>query len=348
MADGWAVAAPDTAGMDATVLCGVVERVRRGELANVHGVLVARRGTLVLEQYFAGPDAHRGRRLGGVEFGPGTTHDLRSVSKSVVSLLFGIARAEGRIGALDDPVLKYFPEYADLRTPERSRIELRHLLTMTMGVEWDEDRSYRDPLNSETQMDAAPDRYRFILTRPAVSAPGETYRYNGGATALIAAILQRATGRKLVEYARDLLFAPLGIDDAEWITYPDGDPIAASGLRLRPRDLAKIGQLYLAGGRWKGRPVAPAEWLRESIQPRVDLGGGKRYGYQWWLGSSGIRDRTVTWAAARGNGGQALFVVPDLDLLVVVTAGNYDDPSRRQLPLDILDQHVLPAVRPAP
>jgi CubicO group peptidase (beta-lactamase class C family) len=333
--------------MDAGVLGGVTGRVRSGELPNVHGVLVARHGALVLEQYFAGPDDHRGRPLGVVEFGPGTLHDLRSVSKSVVSLLFGIARAEGRIGALDAPVLDYFPEYADLRTPERGRIELRHLLTMTMGVEWDEDRSYRDPLNSELQMDAAPDRYRFVLTRPAVSAPGETYRYNGGATALIAAVVQRVTRRKLVEYARDVLLGPLGIDDAEWITYPDGDPIAASGLRLRPRDLAKIGQLYLSDGRWEGRPVAPADWVRESIEPRVDLGGGHQYGYQWWLGRSAIRDRTVTWAAGRGNGGQALFVVPDLDLLVVVTAGNYDDRSRQQLPVDILDQHVLPAVRPA-
>jgi CubicO group peptidase (beta-lactamase class C family) len=348
MADGWPVAAPDTAGMDATILCGVVGRVRAGELPNVHGVLVARRGTLVLEEYFAGPDEHRGRRLGVVEFGPRTLHDLRSVSKSVVSLLFGIARAEGKIGALDRPVLDHFPEYADLRTPEKSRIELQHILTMTMGVEWDENRSYRDPLNSETQMDAAPDRYRFVLTRPAVTPPGETYRYNGGATALIAAVVQRATGRKLVDYARDVLFRPLGIDDAEWITYPDGDPIAASGLRLRPRDLAKIGQLYLSGGRWDGRPVAPADWLRESIRPKVDLDGGGQYGYQWWLGRSTVRDRTVAWAAARGNGGQALFVVPDLELLVVVTAGNYNDPSLRRVPLDILDQHVLPAVRPAP
>src|SRR5262249_61350182 len=155
----------------------------------------------------------------------------------------------------------------------------------------------------EPQLDPATAGPRCAVPRRAVSAPGENYRYNGGATALLAAIVQRVTGRKLVEYARDVLFTPLGIAEAEWITYPDGDPIAASGLRLRPRDLAKIGQLYLSGGRREGKPVAPADWLQESIRTRIDLGGGYAYGYQWWLGRSAVRDRAVRWAAARGDGG---------------------------------------------
>lgn len=345
LADGWRVASPEAVGIDAAKLCGAVARARSGELPNVHTFLVVRHVLLVAERYFTGPDERRGEPLGVVAFGPRTKHDLRSISKSVTSLLFGIALAQGKIRGLDDPVLHYFPEHSDLRSPERERIRLKHLLTMTMGVEWDENRSYRDPANSETQMDASADRNRFVLTRPVVSPPGAAFNYNGGATALLAAIVQRATGRKLDEYARDVLFKPLGIEEYEWIKYQDGDPIAASGLRLRPRDLAKIGYLYLSSGRWDGRQVAPADWLRESIQRKTDVGGSSQYGYLWWLGRSAILDKTVAWAVARGNGGQALFLVPDLDLLVVITAGNYNDASQRSVPLEILNRNVLPAIR---
>ena len=347
LADGWQVGAPESVAIDGSTVCRAVERIRSGALANVHSILVARRGRLVIEKYFPGRDEARGRSLGVVDFGPQTKHDLRSASKSVVSLLFGIALAEGKIRSVNDPALDYFPEYPDLRTPERTRIRLSHLLAMTMGVEWDETGSYLSPFNSETRMDWASDRARFVLSRPIVAAPGERFTYNGGATALLARVVQRATGRKLDAYARDVLFGPLGIDDYEWLAYPNGEPIAASGLRLRPRDLAKIAQLYLSDGQWNGRQVAPTEWIRESIRPKSDVGGGVQYGYQWWLDRSIVGGKTIAWAAARGNGGQRAFVIPALDLVVVVMAGNYNDASRREVPVAILNDHVLAAVRDA-
>jgi len=310
---------------------------------------------LVFEHYAAGHDERWGTPVGRVEFGPDVKHDLRSVTKSVTSLLVGIAIDRGLIRGVDEPVFGFFPEYADLRTPEKERIRLRHLLTMSSGLAWDEAASYMDsatgapnPANSMTSMESARDHYRYVLEQPVVAPPGQTYNYSGGSTELLAAVLRKTTGQSLDEFARVALFEPLGITDIEWARYPNGDPAAAFGLRLRPRDIAKLGQLVLARGVWQGRQIVSASWLDESTSPHIKGQPPFLYGYQWWLGRSSIEGREIRWVAGFGYGGQRLTVVPALDLVVVVTAGLYQNPLFRVVPGRILNQHVLPAVGQQP
>src|SRR5262249_53493221 len=159
------------------------------------------------------------------------------------SLVVGIALDRGWIKDLDAPVLSFFPEYADLRSPDKERITLRHLLMMSTGLAWDESIPYSDPQNSETQMYAAADPYRYVLERPVETAPGRSFNYMTGAPTLLGAVLRKITGTQIDEIEKEVLFGPLGIADAEWIKFDNGDTMSGGGLRLRPRDLAKIGQL---------------------------------------------------------------------------------------------------------
>ena len=251
----------------------MTDSIRSHPEFNVHAVLIERDGRLVYEEYFSGKDERWGQPLGIVTFTRATLHDLRSVTKSVVSALVGIASRSGAIPSLDAPLLDYFPEYKDLDVPERRRITIRHALMMSVGLEWNEDIPYTDPKNDEIVMTRNRDPLHYVLARPIVSAPGTSWRYNGGTTQVLGTIVQRATKRPLAEYARAMLFAPLGIREFEWLGSLAGVPSAASGLRLRPRDLAKFGSLYLHDGRWNGRQVLPREWVHESTRRRLTFPG---------------------------------------------------------------------------
>jgi CubicO group peptidase (beta-lactamase class C family) len=228
------------------------------------------------------------------------------------------------------------------------RIRVKHALTMTMGTEWNEGIPYSDPRNDERRMAVAADRYRFVLDRPLTTPPGERWNYNGGATAVIAALVARGTGRPLLDYAKERLFDPLGIEHFDWMRDNGREPSAAAELRLRPRDVAKIGQLVLDGGRWEDRHVVPAAWLKESVEPRIDVEPLVRYGYFWWLGAASVCDIPAPWIAAVGNGGQRLFVLPELELVVAVTAGRYNQPDSWRTPMAVLTQFVLPVLAIGP
>jgi CubicO group peptidase (beta-lactamase class C family) len=311
-------------GFDPGRLCAVLDDFQ-ADGAGFHGLLVMRRGAVVAERYRAGQDrsvyslfAHT------VDFGPTVRHDMRSISKSVTGLLWGIAAAQGKAPPLDTPVLDFFPALAGLRADGRGAITFAHLLSMTSGLSWNETGNYTLG-NDELALYWRTSQPRYVLERPLVHPAGTRFGYNGGATAILADVLARQVGMPLPEYARQYLFAPLGIVDWEWLRDVRGRPLAFSGLRMRPRDLAKIGRLMLQHGAWNGRQVVPAAWIDACLRPRADVGDGRRYGYQWWLGKTKVRGRDEDWAGAFGNGGQRLFVVPALDLIVVVTAGFYDD-----------------------
>jgi CubicO group peptidase (beta-lactamase class C family) len=311
-----------------------------GQADGLHAVVVVRHGERLLEYYGTGTDFSWGTPHGVVEFGPGTLHDLRSVTKSVTGLLYGIALRDGRVPGPAEPLLRQFPQYPDLAAdPGRARLTVEHALTMSLGLEWNEDPPYDNPANAEIAMELAPDRYRYVLERPIVEPPGARWSYCGGATALLGKLLADGTGQPLPEYAREVLFAPLGIADFDWMAGDDGVASAASGLRLAPRDLARIGELVLAGGEWDGREVVPAGWVRTMLQPRLPTGPRGSYGLHWYLGSTAGQH----WAAAMGNGGQRLTVLPGLRLVVAVAAGNYDSQDQWRTPAAVLEQVVLPA-----
>ena len=226
------------------------------------------------------------------------------------------------------PAIDHLPaKYADLRTPDNARITLRDLLTMSSGLDWEESRPYGDPKNSVWQMVRAPDPYRFVLQQRVTFKPGAVFNYNSGNTELLGLVLARSIGQSIDDYARDKLFGPLGITDFDWVKLRNsGQPFAAAGLRLRPRDMAKLGQLLLNDGQWNGRQVVPKGWVAESTRPRLKA-FGLGYGYQWWLGRTFSKHGWLPWTAGLGYGGQSLFVQPDLDLVVAVTAGDYASPQ---------------------
>ena len=318
---------------------------------NLHSVVVVRNGRLVFERYFEGEDTARGNRpVGVVSFKPETLHDLRSVSKSIVGLLYGIALAAGKVPAPEDQLMPSFPEYADLAAdPARSRWTLHHVLSMTMGTDWNESMPYTDLANSETAMDMAPDRYRYILDRPIVSEPGQRWTYNGGATALLGRLIAKGTGKSLHEYAREALFDPLGIGPTDWHADGRGELIAASGIRMTPRDLARIGELTLRNGVWEGRSVVPAEWIARSTAAVVSIEEERKYGYQWYNLDFTMATPTMPrtnqrlWNAS-GNGGQRLTVFPGLGLVVASTAGNYNTKDANLPPRRVITDVVMPSL----
>jgi len=346
--DGWPTGAPAEFGMDASRLRALTDAIRAHPEFNIHALLVERSGHLVYEEYFSGQDQKWGEPLGQVVFTRETKHDVRSVTKSVVSALVGLALQSGAIWSLDVPILDFFPEYGELVTPEKRRITVRHALTMTSGLDWEEvNVPYSDPKNDEVAMNLSADPIRYVLSRPVVTAPGTKWRYNGGTTQLLATIVQRATKQPLAQFARSMLFAPLGINDVEWAGDLAGVPSGASGLRLRPRDLAKFGSLYLHRGRWNGRQVLSRSWVAESTKKRVSVSipglDGDGYGYLWWHACFPTPSGTTEVRAALGNGEQRVFVIPAEQAVVTVLSGRYNDLAAHP-PAQLLTEYILPAM----
>ena len=350
--DGWPVASVDEEKLiDRDALCRMADRLAASSDANIHAVLVARSGKLVFERYLRGSDEIPariyGRRVENVTFDADTLHDMKSVSKSVASLAVGIAIDRGLIGSVNEPIFSFFPELSDLRSPEKDRIQLLHVLTMSMGLKWVEATpATGDEDNDEARMHRASDPCRYVLGLAATAPAGQDFFYNTGALTLVSAIIRKATGRPLDEFARTTLFEPMGITGAEW-SRVKGDTDAGGGLRLRPRDMAKIGQLVLAGGRWNDRQVVSKAWIEISTAPKIKGTDGLFYGYLWWLGRSLLNGREVHWVSALGRGGQSIRIIPELDLVVVVTAGYYQDYSPRAFQVQSgVFRDVLRAISP--
>lgn len=347
--DGWPISANDDDKLiDNGALCRMADQLSAS--SNIHAVLVARSGKLVFERYFSGsdevPGIFFGSRVKDVVFDVDTLHDVKSVSKSVASLAVGIAIDRGLIRSVNEPIFNFFPECADLRTPEKDRLQLVHALTMTMGLEWVEATPATGENNDESRMHRAPDPSRYVLGLASTAPPGQEFFYNTGALTLVSAIVRKATGRPLDEFARAALFKPLGITDVEW-SRVKGDTDAGGGLRLRPRDMAKIGQLVLAGGRWNDRQIVSRDWIETSTASTIKATDDQYYGYLWWLGRARTNARVDNWIGALGRGGQSVRIVPERDLVVVVTAGYYQDYSPQAFKLQFgVFRDILRAIPP--
>ncbi len=317
--DGWAREDAASAGFDAPKLHAVIDRLMNGEL-NIHGIVVERHGRLVAEAYRSGNDKTVNSLFSHTRtFSPAMLHDTRSVGKSVISLLAGIAQQQGKFPALGTPVAQIYPDEKSLPPS----ITLEHFLTMSSGLKWHEGGDGPDD-EHKLMWKWTPTSY--VLSRPVAAAPGATFNYNSGGTLLLADLLARGTGMPWKEYARTALFDPLGITEWEWKGDFYGRPMSYTGLRMRPRDMAKLGRLVLNRGQWKGKQLVPAAWIDASLKPRLSTGFDEtQYGYFWWTGTAEWKGRRLAWAAAFGNGAQRIFVVPELDLGVVITAGAYGD-----------------------
>jgi len=339
LGDGWAVSTPTAQGLDAARLAALGERVSAGAFGQITSVLVARHGRLVWERYAAGWTVER-------------QHTLQSVSKSVTSLLAGIGVGDGRL-APEMPVAGFFPDYQPIQhlDARKQAMRVEDLLTMRTGLDWSETSYEGSPLQQLNE--STGDWVRMVVDWPMREAPGTRWEYVSGGVIVLGGIIGRMEGTRVDSFAAQRLFEPLQMHGYGWARNPaTGFPHTGGGLYLRPRDLLKVGQLVLDGGRWNGRQIVPAAWIAASTRrvvafPRA-LGRHRvDYGSLWWLGSldDPMNPRTEAGdvIVASGSGGQWIFIVPRYDLVMVATGANDDD--RWSAAFDFLYTDVLPAVR---
>ena len=335
--DGWETASPEEVGMDREKIGALARDVRNGGYDSLHSVLVVKDGKLVLEEYAHGYSRER-------------TNDVASVTKSVASILIGIAIEQGTVAGTDESLADLFPAHADLinADPGKEDVKLWHLLTMTSGFKWDEETyPYGDARNDCTRMEQVTDPVRFVLERPIVHRPGTHFQYSGANSMLLSALITSKTGMDADAFATRYLFQPLGISDYGWWRYASGMPDATGGLSLRARDMAKLGLLYLNGGRWNGEQVVSQSWVEESTQAHTTAGAGAEYGYQWWRTEVPVGLRSADTYFAAGFGGQQINVFPELGLVVVFTNELAPGSGNAMQNLTLMSEYVLPAALPA-
>jgi len=355
--DGWETASLQEVGMNPVLITSLMEELLTRNDHYYHGLLIVKDGKLVLEEYFDGFDMDifgDGLNLVFKEFDRETLHYQASVTKSVTSILFGIALDNGFLPGVDVTVLSQCPEYAYLADGQRDLITVRHMLAMCSGLDWDESTyPHDDPRSHHYQMLLSDDPVRFVLTLPMVAAPGASFLYNSGTTNILGDLVRRKSGLVLTEFAQQYLFGPLGIDEFEWMRFLTVTDVtfASGGLYLRPRDMAKLGLLYCQDGLWNGQQLVSANWIQASTTESISLPSSMAepyhsygYGYQWWLEryNSGGLDAY----SGRGWGGQYIVVLPGVDLVVVFTSGAFDI-GTFNVPLmyyDIIQDYILPSL----
>lgn len=286
-------------------------------------LLIIRHGELVYEKYFRSIQK------------PEKTANIRSVTKSVLSALVGIAMDQGLLDSLDHKVIEYFPEYFYPQTdPRMTQVTLRHLLTMSAGFKWAELGPIQTRwMNSSNWVEAA-------INLKFIEQPGTGFTYCTANTQLLSAILTKVTGESLLDYAQRNLFTPLGIPASHWHWGVDDHGYAIGGfaMNLRPRDMARFGYLYLNQGYWDGQQIISPEWVQQSTRSQIHTGWGSDYGYLWWIHP---RPDLPSFEAA-GSGGQSIYVVPGLDLVVVVTSDS--DVGAPEDPGPIIYEWIMKAV----
>jgi CubicO group peptidase (beta-lactamase class C family) len=324
----WPTSPPETHGLPAD-LAAQIDAMAVETTPLLTSLLVVRGGDLVAERYYNGFTADQ-------------AFHIWSVTKSITTISTGIAFAEGLLDSLDQTIGELIPERipkeVDLRVPG---ITLYQLLTSTSGWAWDGRINFSR--HDET------DNLELMLARPLACDPGDCYEYDSTNSNLLSYITQKVSGVTMAEYLQPRLFDPLGIAPPEWIAMDQGETRGAGGLFLRPADLAKIGLLYLRQGQWAGKQLVPAEWVAESTRAHasgtssvsgVNIGGGGEYGYQWWIKAP----YGIPAYYGNGYGGQTLYVVPDLDLVVVtgVAGTDVDRPDLQQRVLPIIEDVIIP------
>jgi len=341
--DGWACADPSESGVDKARIIKLVEQIRSGEHDDIHSFLMVRKGKLVVEEYFAANGSKHGSFI--TDLFRQRVHHLASTTKSVTSTLVGIAIDQGSIRDADEPICRYLPAYASLFNEDKKRIRIRDMLTMTAGFEWRQF-GVSDAQNDGMRMWRTDDVIRFVLEKPLVAEPGKRFDYSNGVPTVTGAIIKNAVGMEVKEFAEQYLFRPLGISEYLWTSYPDGSIETDGGLALRSRDLAKIGQVFLDGGVWKGRRIVSEQWVSESTRERLRFGGSHQwgYGYHWMQAETRIGDQVVHSYFVPGDGNQILAAFPAFEMVVVFTAGNYGrDPKPEYYSL--FEEFIVPSVK---
>ena len=333
---------PAAVGLSEQGLGRLEQSIRAGDFKQITSVLIARRGKLAFERYF---DAD------GVE----GLRNTRSATKTVTGMLIGIAIDRRLIRGVDAQVLDYFPEKQPLQNPDprKGKITVEDFLTMSSLLECDDENQYSR--GNEERMYLVEDWVRFTLDlpirgfpewvpKPAASPYGRSWSYCTAGVTTLGPLLERATKQSVPDFARDGLFAPLGITRVKWPLQPLGGAMTGGGLNLRSRDLLKLGQLYLNGGRWNGRRVISSDWVSRSIAPHANAREDTDYGYLWWLPTFHSSGRDFKSYAMYGTGGNKVYVFPEQQLVIVVTTTNFRVQGAGALTDKLLTEHILPAL----
>ncbi len=309
---GWRTSTPEEQGLDSTKLAQVLE-VIKAEKININSLLVIRNGSVLLDAYFHNP------------YDGTYPHDMASVTKSIMTTLIGIAVGQGKVD-LDKPVLSYFPNLTIANVDSRKqRLTVRDLTGMVNGFE---SGCLADDLGTIAAMRmGSTDWVQAALDRKMVQNPGATFCYDSPGMHLLSGILQQATGMTSLEFAKQYLFTPLGIQEVSWETDLQGRSNGWGDLHMKPLDAAKIGYLFLNHGVWDGVQIVPADWVEQATKTQVSI-GEDGYGYGWWINDMSF--------AAQGRGGQNIFVVPSLNAIVVTTGGGFE--------YDQIDPYMLASV----
>ena len=326
LGDGWKVSSLTSLKMDTSRICRLM-----GHLENnphkIHSLLLVKNDYLLVEEYFSG-------------YSPEKLHDLRSVTKSIRSLLMGIAIDLGYVESIDDPISKYLGKYwSEQLQEEKGGITIRHLLTMSTGLDcndWD-----KKSKGQEDKVHKKKDWIQYTLDLPVRNDPGTISHYCSMGTVLAAEIISQAAGMSMDEFARQYLFDPLGITNVRW-GHTSGNGVLNSGKRLylAPRDMAKIGQLVLNQGLWNGMQIVSADWLLAATSPQTKI-TGIDYGFLWWSIPFQANEKVMLAQTATGNGGQYIFVFPELNAVAVFTGGAYNS-EEDKAPFAVVRDIFLP------
>jgi CubicO group peptidase (beta-lactamase class C family) len=334
----WTPVPPQAEGLDAGRLKAMETAIRRGDFTKITSVLVAREDRLAYEAYFEG-DAS-------------TLRNTRSATKTVTSILAGIAIDEGRLRR-DSTVLSFFPERPPQNPdPRKSRITVEDLLTMSSIVECDDENQFSR--GNEERMYIIEDWLQFFLDLPVKGFPswatkpedapyGRSFSYCTAGVFALGRVLEKATGAKVPEFAQQKLFARLGVGPVEWVMSPLGEAQTGGGLGMRSRDLARLAQLYADAGRAQDGQVVSADWVKDSTRPHARVDDHTEYGYLWWLRTFEAGGRRVPAFYMSGNGGNKVLVAPDLRLVVVITSTNYNAKGMHEQTDRLLTDFILPA-----
>lgn len=333
MDDGIQVSSPSQVGLDSTKLFDVISDLQQNGTKDIRSILIARNNQLVLEAYFSG--WHRDRK-----------QDIRSASKSFVSAVMGIAIDKAVVESVDEKILDFFPEYESFQKwdERKSDMTIGDFLRMRTGLSCNDWIDYS--AGNQEKMYATDDWIKFILDLPVSTEPGERFSYCSGAPITLSAIINKTSGTTNFKFADDNLFAPLGITDYVWEYMPARRDYAGGQLHMRSRDVLKFGLLFLNNGVWNGERIISENWIEESTRANGDVPGqrqGVGYGYYWWTTSWTTGAGEVHAYYANGNGGQVMYVIKDLNMVVLFTGGAYDTNAEAKL-YAIMSNSILPAV----
>jgi CubicO group peptidase (beta-lactamase class C family) len=341
----WVLSNPSAEGLHPAPLAAMEAAIRKGDFKAITSVLIAKNGKLVYEAYFD-------------KDGPAALRNTRSATKSITSVLVGIAIDEKKLPGVSAPVFAFFPERHPVQYPDprKEKITVEDFLTMSSLLECDDENQFSR--GNEERMYLVEDWIQFTLdlpvrgfpawaTKPADSPHGRSFAYCTAGPTTLGGVLEKATGEKLDRYASRTLFAPLGISSVQWQYTPTGIAMTGGGLALRSRDLLKLGELYAEGGRWGGKQVVSAEWVERSTSPQARIDEATEYGYLWWIKAFSAGNSRFNAVLMQGAGGNKVAVFPDQRMVVVVTTTNYQVRGAHALSDKLLTDYVLPACEPA-